>query len=168
MSLKIGDKLPSFSAKDTNGNIFNSQDYIGKQPLVIYFYPKDDTPGCTVQACSFRDNYQEFKDLGAEVIGISSDTVTSHLKFKSKFNLPFILLSDNDKKLRKLFGVQNSLFIIPGRETFVIDKQGLVVMVFNSMSSEIHITKALKVLKKLTNSFGLAILFNHSPNLLCN
>jgi peroxiredoxin Q/BCP len=77
--------------------------------------------------------------------------VTSHLKFKSKFNLPFILLSDNDKKLRKLFGVQNSLFIIPGRETFVIDKQGVVIMVFNSMSSEIHITKALKVLKKLTN-----------------
>ncbi|GAA4075858.1 peroxiredoxin [Flavobacterium cheonanense] len=151
MSLKIGDKLPSFSAKDTNGNIFNSHDYIGKQPLVIYFYPKDDTPGCTAQACSFRDNYQEFKDLGAEVIGISSDTVTSHLKFKSKFNLPFILLSDNDKKLRKLFGVQNSLFIIPGRETFVIDKQGVVIMVFNSMSSEIHITKALKVLKKLTN-----------------
>ena len=151
MSLKIGDKLPSFSAKDTNGNIFNSQDYIGKQPLVIYFYPKDDTPGCTAQACSFRDNYQEFKDLGADVIGISSDTVTSHLKFKSKFNLPFILLSDNDKKLRKLFGVQNSLFIIPGRETFVIDKQGVVIMVFNSMSSEIHITKALKVLKKLTN-----------------
>jgi len=151
MSLKIGDKLPSFSAKDTNGNVFNSQDYIGKQPLVIYFYPKDDTPGCTAQACSFRDNYQEFKDLGAEVIGISSDTVTSHLKFKSKFNLPFILLSDNDKKLRKLFGVQNSLFVIPGRETFVIDKQGVVIMVFNSMSSEIHITKALKVLKKLTN-----------------
>jgi thioredoxin-dependent peroxiredoxin len=151
MSLKIGDKIPSFSAKDTNGNIFDSQDYIGKQPLVIYFYPKDDTPGCTAQACSFRDNYQEFKDLGAEVIGISSDTVTSHLKFKSKFNLPFILLSDNDKKLRKLFGVQNSLFVIPGRETFVIDKQGVVIMVFNSMSSEIHITKALKVLKKLTN-----------------
>ncbi len=151
MALKVGDKLPIFLAKDTNGNLFNSQDYIGKQPLVIYFYPKDDTPGCTAQACSFRDNYQEFKDLGAEVIGISSDTVTSHLKFKSKFNLPFILLSDNDKKLRKLFGVQNSLFIIPGRETFVIDKQGIVIMVFNSMSSEIHITKALKVLKKLTN-----------------
>jgi len=150
MSLKIGDKLPSFSAKDTNGNIFNSQDYIGKQPLVIYFYPKDNTPGCTAQACSFRDSYEEFKDLGAEVIGISSDTVTSHLKFKSKFNLPFILLSDNDKKLRKLFGVQNSLFIIPGRETFVIDKHGVVIMVFNSMSSEIHIIKALKALKKST------------------
>lgn len=148
MSLKIGDKLPSFAAKDTNGNIFNSQDYVGKQPLVIYFYPKDDTPGCAAQACSFRDNYQEFKDFGAEVIGISSDTVTSHLKFKSKFNLPFILLSDHDKKLRKLFGVQNSLFIIPGRETFVVDQEGFVTMVFNSMSSEIHITKALKVLKK--------------------
>jgi len=149
MSLKIGDKLPSFSAKDTNGNVFNSQEYIGKQPLVIYFYPKDDTPGCTAQACSFRDNYQEFKDLGAEVVGISSDTVTSHLKFKSKFNLPFILLSDNDKKLRKLFGVQNNLFIIPGRETFVMDKNGIILMIFNSMSAEIHIEKALKTLKEL-------------------
>ena len=149
MSLKIGDKLPNFSAKDTNGNIFNSLDYIGKQPLVIYFYPKDDTPGCTAQACSFRDNYQEFKDLGAEVVGISSDTVTSHLKFKSKFNLPFILLSDNDKKLRKLFGVQNNLFIIPGRETFVMDKNGIIIMIFNSMSAEIHIEKALKTLKEL-------------------
>jgi len=149
MSLKIGDKLPSFSAKDTNGNVFNSQEYIGKQPIVIYFYPKDDTPGCTAQACSFRDNYQEFKDLGAEVVGISSDTVTSHLKFKSKFNLPFILLSDNDKKLRKLFGVQNNLFIIPGRETFVMDKNGIILMIFNSMSAEIHIEKALKTLKEL-------------------
>lgn len=149
MVLKIGDKIPNFTAKDTNGNLFDSQDYIGKQPLVIYFYPKDDTPGCTAQACSFRDNYQEFKDLGAEVVGISSDTVTSHLKFKSKFNLPFILLSDNDKKLRKLFGVQNNLFIIPGRETFVMDKNGIILMIFNSMSAEIHIEKALKTLKEL-------------------
>jgi len=150
MSLKIGDKLPNFSAKDTNGNVFNSQDYIGKQSLVIYFYPKDETKICTQQACSFRDNYQEFKDLGAEVIGISSDTVTSHLKFKSKFNLPFILLSDNDKKLRKLFGVENDFLIIPGRQTFVIDENGLIVMVFNSMSGTIHIEKALRTLKKLT------------------
>lgn len=148
MAIKVGDTLPNFSAKDTNGNVFDSKDYLGKQPLVIYFYPKDDTPGCTLQACSFRDNYQDFKDLGAEVIGISSDSVQSHIKFKSKFNLPFILLSDSDKKLRKLFGVQNSLFVIPGRETFVIDKNGIILMVFNSMSSEIHITKALSVLKK--------------------
>lgn len=148
MAFKIGDRLPHFSAKDTNGNDFDSKNYIGKQPLVVYFYPKDDTPGCTAQACSFRDNYQDFKDLGTEVIGISSDTVQSHIKFKSKFDLPFILLSDSNKKLRKLFGVQNSLFILPGRETFVIDKNGIILLVFNSMSSEIHITKALSVLKK--------------------
>lgn len=148
MALKVGDKLPNFTANDSNGNIFNSQDFIGKQPLVIYFYPKDDTPGCTVQACSFRDHYQDFKDLGAEVIGISSDSVQSHVRFKSKFNLPFILLSDNDKKLRKLFGVENNFLILPGRETFVVDGNGTILMVFNSMSAKIHITKALEILKK--------------------
>ena len=150
MALKVGDKLPNFKAKDTNGNIFDSQNYIGKQPLVIYFYPKDETKVCTQQACSFRDNYQEFKDLGAEVIGISADSVQSHIKFKSKFNLPFILLSDNDKKLRKLFGVENDFLIIPGRQTFVADKNGIIVLVFNSMKGKIHIDKALKILKELT------------------
>jgi peroxiredoxin Q/BCP len=148
MALKVGDTLPNFTAKDTNGTVFNSQNYIGKQSLVIYFYPKDNTPGCTAEACSFRDNYQDFKDLGAEVIGISADSVTSHLKFKSKFNLPFILLSDADKKLRKLFGVENSLIFLPGRETFVADKNGVILMIFNSMSSKIHIEKALQILKK--------------------
>jgi thioredoxin-dependent peroxiredoxin len=151
MALKIGDKIPNFTAKDTNGNLFDIQDYIGKQPLVIYFYPKDNTPGCTTQACSFRDNYQDFKDLGAEVVGISSDTVRSHIQFKSKFNLPFILLSDHDKKIRKLFGVQNNLLVIPGRETFVTDKNGTILLIFNSMSAKIHIEKALEILKKLTN-----------------
>ena len=148
MALKVGDTLPNFTAKDTNGTVFDSQNYIGKQSLVIYFYPKDNTPGCTVEACSFRDNYQDFKDLGAEVIGVSADSVTSHLKFKSKFNLPFILLSDADKKLRKLFGVENSLIFLPGRETFVADKNGVILMIFNSMSSMIHIEKALQILKK--------------------
>jgi peroxiredoxin Q/BCP len=148
MALKVGDKLPNFKAKDTNGNLFDSQDYTGKQALVIYFYPKDETKVCTAQACSFRDNYEEFKDLGAEIIGISADSVQSHFKFKSKFNLPFILLSDNDKKLRKLFGVENDFLIIPGRQTFVVDKNGFIIMVFNSMSGTIHIEKALKVLKK--------------------
>ena len=149
MGLKIGDTLPNFSAIDTNGAVFHSKDYIGKQSVVIYFYPKDNTPGCTTQACSFRDNYQDFKDLGTEVIGISADSVTSHVKFKSKFNLPFILLSDADKKLRKLFGVENSLIFLPGRETFVADKNGVILMIFNSMSSKIHIQKALEILKKL-------------------
>lgn len=148
MALKVGDKVPNFIAKDTNGNDFDSQSIIGKQPVVIYFYPKDETKVCTEQACSFRDNYQEYKDLGAEVIGISADSVQSHLKFKSKFNLPFILLSDADKKLRKLFGVGNNLIFIPGRQTFVADKNGTIIMVFNSMSGKIHIEKALEILKK--------------------
>lgn len=150
MGLKIGDKLPDFKAKDTNGILFDSKDYIGKQPVVIYFYPKDDTKVCTQQACSFRDSYQDFKDLGAEVIGISSDTIQSHIKFKSKFDLPFILLSDTDKRLRKLFGVENDFLFIPGRQTFVADSDGIIKMIFNSMSGTIHIDKALKSLKKLT------------------
>jgi|SRR6478672_9963266 len=150
MGLKVGDKVPDFHSTDTNGNDFDSRSIVGQKAMVIYFYPKDDTRICTEQACSFRDNYQEFKDLGAEVIGISADSVKSHIQFKSKYNLPFILLSDHDKKLRKLFGVANDLLFIPGRETFVIDKNGIVQMVFNSSrEGEIHIKKALQVLQKL-------------------
>lgn len=149
MAVKEGDKVPSFRAIDSNGKEFDSVNYIGKQPLVIYFYPKDDTPGCTAQACSFRDSYQDFKDLSAEVIGISSDTVQSHVTFKSKFNLPFILLSDADKKLRKLFGVANDyLGLIDGRTTYVVDKKGIVKLVFDSTSAKIHMAKTLEILKK--------------------
>ena len=148
--MKVGDRIPNFTAKDTNGNVFESQSIIGKQAVVIYFYPKDDTSVCTEQACSFRDNYQEFKALGAEVIGISADSVRSHLKFKSKYQLPFILLSDADKSIRKLFDVPNSLLFIPGRQTFVADKNGIIQLVFNSMSGQIHIDKALRILQKIT------------------
>ena len=104
MAIKVGDTIPHFTTIDSNGSAFNSQSHLGKS-LVIYFYPKDETRVCTEQACSFRDNYEEFKELGAEVIGISSDMDKSHQKFASKHQLPFILLSDNNKKLRKLFGV---------------------------------------------------------------
>jgi peroxiredoxin Q/BCP len=149
MALKVGDELPNFVAIDTNGVAFDSSKLIGKQPVVIYFYPKDNTPGCTAQACSFRDNYQIFKDLGAEVIGVSADSVTSHVKFKSKYQLPFILLSDADKKLRKLFGVPNSFIFLPGRQTYVVDQNGIIQMVFNSVSSTIHIEKAIQILKNL-------------------
>lgn len=149
MTLKVGDPIPNFTSKDTNGNDFDSGSIIGKQAVVIYFYPKDETRVCTEQACSFRDNYEEFKQLGAEVIGISADSVASHVKFKSKYHLPFILLSDNDKKIRKLFGVGNDLLFIPGRQTFVIDKNGTIQMVFNSMLGKIHIEKALEILKEL-------------------
>ncbi len=148
MALKVGDIIPHFTAIDTNGNVFDSKNYLGKS-LVIYFYPKDETRVCTEQACSFRDNYEDFKSLGAEVIGISSDSDKSHKKFASKHQLPFILLSDSDKKLRKLFGVPNDLFgLLPGRVTYVVNKNGIIEMVFNSMSGKIHIEKALEILKK--------------------
>jgi thioredoxin-dependent peroxiredoxin len=150
MELKVGDKIPNFTAKDTNGNDFDSQELIGKKPLVIYFYPKDNTPGCTVQACSFRDQYEDFKDLGAEVIGISSDSIVSHQKFTQQYRLPFILLSDSDKKIKKLFGVPSGLFgILPGRVTYVADKTGTVIMVFDSMMAKRHIPKALEAIREL-------------------
>lgn len=150
MELKVGDKIPNFRAKDTNGNDFDSQEIIGQKPLVIYFYPKDNTPGCTVQACSFRDQYEDFKDLGAEVIGISSDSIASHQKFTQQYKLPFILLSDSDKKIRTLFGVPSGLFgILPGRVTYVADKTGTIIMVFDSMMAKRHIPKALDAIRKL-------------------
>jgi len=126
--LKVGDKLPLFGAKDQKGEDFYIASVLEKKVLVIYFYPKDDTPGCTKQACFFRDQYEDFKDLGAEVIGISRDSVASHQKFTQQFQLPFILLSDHDKKIRKLFGVSSGLFgILPGRVTYVTDKTGKLV-----------------------------------------
>lgn len=148
MALKIGDKVPSFVAVDANGTSFDSKDIIGKKPVVIYFYPKDNTPGCTMQACGFRDSYEDFIDLGAEVIGVSSDTVNSHKKFTTQYKLPFTLLSDSDKKLRKLFGVPDKLFgLLPGRVTYIINKAGIITMIFDSVMATKHISIALKSLK---------------------
>ena len=150
MALEVGDKIPNFSAKDSYGNDFESISIIGKKPVVLYFYPKDNTPGCTAQACSFRDQYEDFKDLGAEVIGISSDSEFSHQKFTKQYNLPFMLLSDSDKKLRNLFGVKTNLFgLLPGRVTYVIDKNSIIQLVFDSLVSTNHIPKALNIIKKL-------------------
>jgi len=150
MELKVGDKIPFFTAIDTHGENFESINYIGKKPLVIYFYPKDNTPGCTAQACSFRDLYEDFKDLGAEVIGISSDSVVSHQKFAQHYKLPFILLSDTNKKIRNLFGVPSNFFgILPGRVTYVTDKTGTIIMIFDSMKAKQHIPKALNAIKNL-------------------
>jgi len=149
MTLKIGDKAPTFTAVDANGNAFDSNEIIGKKPVVIYFYPKDNTPGCTAQACGFRDAYEDFIDFGAEVIGISSDTVNSHKKFSNQFKLPFLLLSDSNKKIRKLFGVPNQLFgLLPGRVTYIINKEGIVKMIFDSVMATQHISIALESLKK--------------------
>nr|WP_315176748.1 peroxiredoxin [uncultured Flavobacterium sp.] len=153
MAIELGDVMPHFTAVDTHGNTFYSRDYVGKKPLVIYFYPKDNTPGCTAQACSFRDKYQDFTDLGAEVIGISSDSVDSHDTFAKRYRLPFILLSDTDKKIRKLFGVPSGLLgILPGRVTYIVDKEGKVILVFdNSINAIKHIPVALEAIKKIVS-----------------
>lgn len=148
--IKVGDQLPLFGAKDQNGGDFYIASVLHKKVLVIYFYPKDDTPGCTKQACFFRDQYEEFKDMGAEVIGISGDDVKSHKKFSNQYKLPFTLLSDEDKSLRKLFGVPTNLLgLLPGRVTYVVDKKGIVRLVFDSMNAESHFPKVLETVKKL-------------------
>ncbi|MBC7845770.1 MAG: peroxiredoxin [Flavobacterium sp.] len=152
MALQIGNRIPQFSAKDSNGNDFDSASIVGKKPVVFYFYPKDNTPGCTAQACSFRDQYEDFKDYGAEVIGISSDSITSHEKFVQQYKLPFILLSDNDKKIRTLFGVKPNLFgLIPGRVTYVVDKNGIIQLIFDSLLATHHIPKALETIKNMVS-----------------
>ncbi|WP_374507047.1 peroxiredoxin [Flavobacterium sp.] len=150
MAIQVGDVVPQFSAVDAQGTLFDSASVIGKKPVVLYFYPKDNTPGCTAQACSFRDQYEDFLDLGAEVIGISSDGLASHQKFTAQYKLPFLLLSDTDKKIRKLFGVPTAFFgLLPGRVTYAIDAKGVVQMVFNSMLAGQHIPKALEAIKKI-------------------
>ena len=147
--LQVGDKVPSFTLKNQSGDDFSVAELIGKKSLVIYFYPKDETKVCTAQACGFRDAYEEFKDLGCEVIGISSDNEKSHQKFIVNHKLPFILLSDTEKSVRKLFGVPKDLFgLLPGRYTYIANKEGLIIKIFNSaFSADGHIEEALKALK---------------------
>lgn len=149
--LQIGDVAPQFSLKTGDGDVFSLADLKGKKALVLYFYPKDDTPGCTAEACSFRDQYEDFKDLGAEVIGISSDSEASHQKFTQKHRLPFPLLADTDGKVRKLYEVPRALLgLLPGRVTFVIDKNGVLQYIFNSLSGATdHVSNAKKVLQGL-------------------
>lgn len=149
--LEVGDTIPAFVLKNQHGENFDIDKYRGKKPMVIYFYPKDDTPGCTKEACSFRDKFEVFTDLGVLVIGISSDNVTSHKKFAEKYNLPFTLLADTKKTVRKLFGVPSSLLgLLPGRVTYIVDKNGVVVSIFdNQFGAEKHITEALTSLKAM-------------------
>jgi peroxiredoxin Q/BCP len=146
MAIHVGDHLPHFIALTQEGTSFDSNELQNK-PVVIYFYPKDNTPGCTAQACSFRDAYQDFQDLGAEVIGVSGDSVRSHQSFQAKYKLPFVLLSDANRKLRKLFGVPTALFgFLPGRVTYVFGANRICIYIFDSLSAKSHISKALQAL----------------------
>jgi thioredoxin-dependent peroxiredoxin len=147
--INTGDNIPLFTLKNQHGEEINISDFIGKKNLVLFFYPKDDTPGCTREACSFRDHDEAFKDACAEVIGISEQSVESHKNFARKYNLKYHLLSDEGNKVRKMFGVPANLFgLLPGRVTYVADKTGKVRYIFNSqMQAEKHVEEALKVLK---------------------
>lgn len=149
MAISIGDKCPVFTLKDQNNADFDIQSVLGQKVLVIYFYPKDDTPGCTAEACSFRDSYEDFKDLGCEVIGISSDSPKKHAEFAAKHRLSFTLLADTKKAVRKAFDVPGNLFgLIPGRVTYIVDKNGIVRHIYNSLTNAAtHIDESLKAVK---------------------
>jgi thioredoxin-dependent peroxiredoxin len=148
--IKIGSSIPEFKLPDQNGNMFDINSVIGKKNIVIYFYPKDDSPGCTKEACSFRDQFEVFKEADAVIIGISGQSVKSHKEFAEKHRLSFTLLSDEGNKIRKLFGASSGLGILPGRVTYVADKKGKVVYVFNSQTQATkHVDEALRILKEL-------------------
>jgi len=148
--INIGSRIPHFVLPDQNGNVFDINAVLGKKNLVIYFYPKDDTPGCTAQACSFRDHFEVFKEVDAEIIGISGQSVESHKEFALKHQLTFTLLNDEGNKIRKKFGVPANLFgLLPGRVTYVVDKTGKVIYIFNSqMQVTKHVDEALRILKQ--------------------
>ena len=150
MAIKVGDNAPNFTLPSQMGDEVTLSEYIGKKNVVLYFYPKDETRGCTREACEFRDRYDIFTNLGAEVIGISAQSVESHKSFATHHGLPFLLLSDEKNEVRKLYGVSATMGVIPGRVTFVIDKKGIVRHTFSSQfQPEKHIKEALKVLEKL-------------------
>lgn len=151
-AIKVGDKVPDFELERQDGGFFRLYDLVGKKNIVLYFYPKDSTPGCTKQACEFRDQYEVFQEQGAEVIGISSDSVASHQKFEKAYKLPFTLLSDKDGQIRKLYKVPRKLGLLPGRVTYIIDKEGVLRYIFNSMTKPLeHVSTALEVLREINS-----------------
>jgi thioredoxin-dependent peroxiredoxin len=148
--LAVGDAAPAFTLPDQQGKSVSLADFAGRKNVVLYFYPKDDTPGCTKESCTFRDQYTAFTDVGAEVLGVSSDSQQSHRAFAEKYRLPFPLLADTGAAVRKLYRVPKSLGVLPGRVTFVIDKQGVIRHVFNSqLNPAKHVAEAIQVLKTL-------------------
>lgn len=150
MEIKIGSTIPDIVLRNQNGEIFDLNKKTAGKNVVLYFYPKDDTPGCTAQACSFRDQFEDFTDANAVVIGISGQSVESHKAFAEKHHLTFTLLSDEGNKVRNQFGVPTNFFgLLPGRVTYVIDKTCRVVYIFNSQTNiSGHIEHSLKILKE--------------------
>lgn len=152
MAININDSCPLFSLPNQDGKTIDISEYVGKHILVIYFYPKDDTPGCTKEACSFQDSHQVFEELNCKIFGISSDSVASHKAFANRYHLQFDLLADTKQHVRKLFGVPGNLFgLIPGRVTYIVDKSGKIRGIYNSLTNAIgHIEEAKKMVKELS------------------
>ena len=149
--VQVGDVAPDFTLPSQSGEQVSLHDLVSRGPVVLYFYPKDETPGCTTEACTFRDSHEVFKEAGAEVVGVSSDSVASHERFASRHRLPFTLLSDAGGRLRKRYGVRATLGIIPGRVTYVIDRAGVVRHVFSSQTgAHRHVKEALRALGEIT------------------
>ena len=149
-TVSVGDEAPDFILPSHTGDNIRLSDFRDRSAVVLFFYPKDNTRGCTAEVCAFRDSYEVFTEAGAQVIGVSSDSISSHEHFAGKHNLQFALLSDSGGHLRKAYGVPTTMGLIPGRVTFVIDKQGKVRHVFNSqVNIGGHIDGALKVVKEL-------------------
>ena len=152
-SIQVGECAPDFTAQSQNGQPISLADYRGTSAVVLFFYPKDGTAVCTKEACSFRDAYEDFVQAGAVVIGVSSDSEESHQAFASGHRLPFVLLSDTEGSLRKAFGVPKTLGIMPGRVTYVIDKEGIVRHMFRSQfAADRHVAEALAVVRQLAKS----------------
>ncbi len=148
--IQVGDKAPDFTLTSQAGEQVRLSGRLGERIVVLYFYPKDETPGCTKEACAFRDSHDVFAEAGAEVIGISSDSVDKHAAFAGHHNLPFTLLSDAGGQVRKSYGVPATLGLLPGRVTYVIDRSGTVRHVFNSQANiGRHVSDAVDVVKKL-------------------
>ena len=150
MDLKIGDPAPGFSLPDETGKLRQLSEFKGKK-IALYFYPKDNTPGCTSQACSFRDGYQQLQDAGIVVLGVSYDSPESHRQFKEKHHLPFTLLSDQDKQVAKAYGAYGGLlwFLTPRRYTYLIDEQGILVYIFKEVDVNRQAEEVLEIFKNL-------------------
>ena len=148
--VQVGDTAPDFTLPDQWGALVSLKDFRGRVNVVLYFYLKDGTPGCSIEAAAFRDNYRIFQDLGAEVIGVSSDTVESHCAFSTSKNIPFKLLSDANGEVRQRYGVKTTLGLVPGRATYVIDRQGIVRFIMSSqLRPHRHAEQALQVVNTL-------------------
>ncbi|MDN5937547.1 MAG: peroxiredoxin [Salinisphaera sp.] len=145
---KVGDAAPDFHRRDQNGEPLSLSEYRGKRAVVLYFYPRDDTPICTREACHFRDHHEDFTQAGAQVIGVSSDSEDSHRAFAARHGLPFRLVADTDGSLRKAYGAPKSLGLMPGRVTYVIDRDGIVRHLFNAqLAAQRHVDEALATIR---------------------